>query len=333
MRVRFRIEKKPALLAGKDKSGYVVVDVPPAILTETQRIFLAKAAAYKLSNDRGPDADYYIDHWQIDSQDQHYADVLDNLSGVADAIEARHVLDRLIEADRRRAAEAEEKKRREHEERVAEALKAGPEFFTGPYSGHDPRLAFKDRGLGEEPRVKDLIGQAKQLVEAYSLAQEALKEEEARKKEVLEQRKLVENAKKDAERAVWIAAHGSDRLKRMLAEGIECSKTYLDERLEVERPGWTWWAETDGTEYQADNPPAKAFAMLDECRKVDPEARLILCEDQHECDEGCYGCGDCPEFDFRGHIVMAEFMDRDIVYGAPEGLAKLKKLEADKASK
>ena len=73
-------------------------------------------------------------------------------------------------------------------------------------------------------------------------------------------------------REEWIAAHGSERLRRCIAEGLECEAVYRDERLAAERPGWRF---LDGTKLEdARNPPMAAFAMLDEAREIEPTASL-----------------------------------------------------------
>ena len=102
-----------------------------------------------------------------------------------------------------------------------------------------------------------------------------------------------------AERDAWISAHGSARLKRCMAEGIECAAAYRDERMAAERPGWQWYAEVDGRKDIPRNPGMEAFALLDEARTMDPTAKLVYAGDNSA----------------TGYAALAEFLGDEIVYG------------------
>lgn len=79
-----------------------------------------------------------------------------------------------------------------------------------------------------------------------------------------------------AERDAWIDAHGSDHLRRMRAEGIGHTQTYLGERLAVDRPGWQFIGMARGKESPpVEDVPAEAFAVLDAARVTAPKAKLI----------------------------------------------------------
>ncbi len=108
-----------------------------------------------------------------------------------------------------------------------------------------------------------------------------------------------EKAASAKERADWIAAHGSDRLRACAAEGIKCEAVYLDERLAYERPGWKWYLDVPGEYNEPRNPHAEAFTILAEARKSVPSAKLVYAGDDN-------------------YAAMAEYMGRDIVYGWPE---------------
>ena len=124
------------------------------------------------------------------------------------------------------------------------------------------------------------------------------------------QAKAAAEAAAKAEVAAWIAAHGSVRLRRCVAEGIECAAAYRDERLALERPGWEW--DTDGVDSEPRNPSDEAFTLLDEARKTAPDAKLNYLVIEAEIDE------DGPETaaDWRGTVAQAEFLGRTIRYGA-----------------
>jgi len=103
--------------------------------------------------------------------------------------------------------------------------------------------------------------------------------------------------------ADWIDQHGSTRLKRSLAEGIECATAYADERLATERPGWAWYDEVDGEVDDPRNPPESAFEVLDEARKTDSSAKLQFYVDKSGA------------LRISGYVAYADFLDRGIVFG------------------
>lgn len=105
----------------------------------------------------------------------------------------------------------------------------------------------------------------------------------------------------------WVTDHGSDRLKRCIAEGIDCVSCYRDERLTKERPGWRWERDVPGESSDPRNPPDEAFTLLDQARQTLPHgasSRLVYWTDK--------------ESDHRGYAVISEFLGREIVFGGPE---------------
>jgi hypothetical protein len=112
---------------------------------------------------------------------------------------------------------------------------------------------------------------------------------------------IIEREKRDS----WIAAHGSNRLKRLVAEGIRCEGVYRDERLAHDRPGWTWYDSCDGLSSEAINPPIEALGTLDKAREFEPEAKLFF----HQADNGDL---------WSGYTAEAWFMDKWITFGLPE---------------
>jgi len=80
----------------------------------------------------------------------------------------------------------------------------------------------------------------------------------------------------ERERAAWIAEHGSDRLRKALALGLadQVNRTYKDERLALERPGWR--REEDSEDRAgAIEPTEEALAALEEARKQWPDCVLV----------------------------------------------------------
>jgi hypothetical protein len=110
----------------------------------------------------------------------------------------------------------------------------------------------------------------------------------------------------------WINEHGSARLRRCMAEGIECTTAYRDERLAAERPGWQW--DTDGEDGAPRNPPAEAFELLDEARATAPDAKLVYLTIEEEVDS----FGDATTAGWRGYVAQAEFLGRLIRFGCPQ---------------
>lgn len=148
-------------------------------------------------------------------------------------------------------------------------------------------------------------------------AAEADAEAERRRKEH-EDRQAADKAAKaaaQAEIAAWITAHGSERLRRCLAEGIPCGAAYLDERIALERNGWRWQADVRGDGKEPRNPPAEAFALLDEARKTEPTARLTFWTAEAETDDET---GEETKPAWRGYAAEAEFLGNWMVFGGPQ---------------
>lgn len=86
------------------------------------------------------------------------------------------------------------------------------------------------------------------------------------------------------DRERWIVVYGSDRLRRLEAEGIDHEKTYQRERSKYEqglfdaalagnRPGWYQTTEAEIDRHVADV-SARTLALLDAARKTEPDATL-----------------------------------------------------------
>lgn len=122
------------------------------------------------------------------------------------------------------------------------------------------------------------------------------------------------------ERLEWISQHGSQRLRRCVAEQIEhtarTTLIYRDERLAAEMPGWRW----DGSDLpswdDARNPPSEAFALLDRARAMAgdlaDDVALKFCTVEAGADE----YGDAEE-EYRGYVAFVRVPwagDRIAVY-------------------
>lgn len=114
-----------------------------------------------------------------------------------------------------------------------------------------------------------------------------------------------EEARAAAERGAWIEAHGSARLRRCVAERIECDGIYRDERLALEREGWSYGV-PGGRVAEPRNPPVEALDLLDRARLADPRATLV------------YASGTSRDGGrWSGYYASAEFLGRPIMLTDP----------------
>lgn len=213
------------------------------------------------------------------------------------------------EAETKADAEAEAKRQAEleamAEARVQEALTAEVgDLLVGPPTYVSWRV---ERSL-DDPRLAD------RLVEAEA---EALRRNESDKSERVAEKAAEEKAKAEAEaeRDKWILAHGSTRLQRILSEELidGSAGAYRDERLALERPGWVWERETSGNYDDIRNPGEQAFELLDWARRDEPEAKLVYWRADHEGDEDCHPCDECPRYDRCEPACIADYLGREIV--------------------
>lgn len=103
----------------------------------------------------------------------------------------------------------------------------------------------------------------------------------------------------------WIATHGSTRLKRLAAEGIDFAKTYsselekyeakqFDGALAAERPGWKL-VHASSIDRNIADVSTRALTLLDAARVLDATAKLA-----RHTGEGKY----VAVADFRGKLIM-----------------------------
>lgn len=227
----------------------------------------------------------------------------------------------LLADELRRREELAEKVEAAEEEALADRLAQAAKYADGAAEElitlclNDYQVKDRAKALAEEladkvPELAERLGQAQAIADAKNAEKAAKAAKE--KAEKAAKAKLAEE-----EKAAWIEAHGSNRLRRMAKEGIECQAVYRDERLALDRPGWRWLEDVHGENKEPRNVPEEAFAILDEARKVDPEAELDYWVVEHECDDSCYG-DDCPAYDWTGYVATALFLGEWIVLGGPQ---------------
>lgn len=159
-----------------------------------------------------------------------------------------------------RKAKAEADKVAERKAKVAELLAAGADsllHWTGM------RWVTTREADDLQKHLGDLYQQAVALAKVKTEAADAEKEAQAAAEK---KAKAERQAREKAEIKAWATAHGSDRLKKCVANDIECGAVYRDERLALEYPGW----EVDGSKLPTfddpRNPPAEALELLDKAR-------------------------------------------------------------------
>lgn len=97
----------------------------------------------------------------------------------------------------------------------------------------------------------------------------------------------------------WIAKHGSERLRRLVAEGFEHYGVYFSERMKHDIPGWVERRECNDLKFlEPRNPPEYALKLLDESRDYCVGAKLVYWVDLQ---------GD------SGYAATGEFLGREVV--------------------
>lgn len=207
------------------------------------------------------------------------------------------------EAERRAKAEQQEQQRQAVLAKLA-AAGEDDEVLAKVASGLTPG----ERSLLEGYRTERWVGEA--MIYENRLKARRWRIEEAREEQQRQERETQRH-----ERAAWIEAHGSPRLRRLLAEEIEHEAVYRDERLALERPGWRWDTITGTQQHEPRNAPDSALDLLDEARKLAPDARLVYWtvdeapDDEYE---------DVSRVAVRGYTCEAKFMGSTIVFRVDE---------------
>lgn len=288
MKITATIESKIALAAGKSVAGKQEMDLDVALLTDAERALLGQVSASR------PDG-LEICHYQHIAHDMP-------------ALELESLRAYLARISAKQAAEAARKT--ECCQELRRRVLAGDlpnELSVGYGSGHSTSY----------DQWKELIAmeqtQALLAADAQAAADSAAARKAAADKDAAD-KAAAEAAARD-EMLAWIAAHGSPRLRRCVAEGIECRAAYRDERLAVDRPGWRWYEAVRGEFDAPRNPPEDAFAQLDAARKTSPDAQLGWHTADEETDNET---GDVTADAWQGYIAHAEFLGRTIILGGPQ---------------
>lgn len=149
----------------------------------------------------------------------------------------------------------------------------------------------------------------------WAIEKQAAKEREA----AAAAAKAAAEERETAARNEWIAAHGSARLRRLVAENIECAAVYRDERLALDRPEWRYDDNSiRGAAEEIRNASEEALAILDEARKTATDAKLVYWVADEETDDD----GEFEYEEFRGAVCVATFLDRQIVFRPPAEIVR-----------
>jgi len=302
--VRIVIDRDSAIRAGRAEYGPTYVEVDPSSLSPDQREELIRCPVFRTELDSRRDISYanpyrVTNPW--DDKDLALPPVPDaSMASLATLLDARPA-----------ARAAYEQEFEEYVARCIEkALEVPPEEWShnrvpGLYNAH--HRVWK--AVTADPRI------AKRLEAAKERYEEQLRRERAEHAA----RIAAEDAAKQAaaaEKRAWIEAHGSQRLKRLLAEGIEHDAIYRDERLAHDCPGWTWEENIcgRGRKYKISEPrnaPEEALDLLDRARQTVPDATLayyiVYRPARYDEDD------DGDVIAERGYVAKADFLGRTII--------------------
>lgn len=148
------------------------------------------------------------------------------------------------------------------------ARKVAAEVFLA--SGAVPSLVSHEVSV---PVFKETIREHVADVEAQRCRREQREAELAAKADA---RQAAEDAYRQ-ERDLWVAEHGSDRLRQALRLGLleSSDKVYREERLAQEYLGWRW--SVDGEEHREPRNPTKAeMDVLESVREWSPDAEMAF---------------------------------------------------------
>lgn len=338
MKIGINVDKVEALKVGVDRHGWCVFDVPVESLTLPEREALARVGA---NNKDCPTADFALSRsWGTENELPPYLPTVESIRS------SLGLLVQQAEARQREADQQREQAVLDLLATDPAELLTGSKGQWSIWTGHhgaltDPRterLAEAARQIAaqrnlewqtqEAARVESLREAASSLSELKCVRSATLQSTSQPDLVVvytplitttsgISEREFFSTAAQAVEAVAarkrvagqvvdWILSRGSDRLKRCLAEGIDCMSCYRDERLALERPDWRWEANVPGKYSDPRNPTEEAFALLDSARATLPEgveSQLVYWVDK-----------DC---DYRGYAVISEYLDREIVYGGP----------------
>lgn len=181
------------------------------------------------------------------------------------------------------------------------AMRSGDEC---PYRIDRHQISLSSgRGIKQYALTEEEWTEATQLARSMmEEAKRAREEREARRERDKQEREAQEL---EAQKA-WIQAHGSERLRMCMEEGIEYAAIYRDERLRHEAPDWVWdrWDSDQLAYSEPRNPSLAALQMLREARGTfeDAELQYATVSVDTEDDDYC----DTEDETWRGFVCTAD---------------------------
>lgn len=305
MHITLKLNSREAVRAGVD-AGYHRVEIPADALSPTEREWVAT----RLSFDQNSP---YDEHITCDVATPTPEAVI-AWARVGSAAAAKQAADTVA----KKSAATEAWLQIPDADLVHEFGSGVWEIMTKIHEGK-PDRCWGDSINQDDPRVVARWPRLETLRDAkvteqrqkWAIEKQAAKEREA----AAAAAKQAAEERETAVRNEWIAAHGSARLRRLVAEQIECEAVYRDERLALERPEWRYDDNSiRGAAEEIRNASEEALTRLDEARKTAPDARLVYWVADAD------GEMDCE--DFRGPVCVAEFQDRQIVFRPPAEIVR-----------
>jgi len=217
----------------------------------------------------------------------------------------------------------------QHEKRCADSLDFAKKFLAASIGEQMSRTYFEDDAasirdgkilIRDSDCSVDLLPD--DIRDEYTAALDetialVAKRTEERARKYTERKIALENAEREAkekynaERAAWIADHGSKRLKMLAAEGIRHNATYIEERMAIERPGWERYVDICGVHKEIRDATEEQLDALTQARVTDPLAYLCWIADGGHL-EGCVHNTKCEEF-IPGPALASNFLKDMII--------------------
>jgi hypothetical protein len=181
-----------------------------------------------------------------------------------------------------------------------------PRITTRP--GRTPdRIAIEPESVPTgRPRSDELSALVAQYNAAAVAARDAFGQAERERAEAA----AVAKSAREAERVAWIAAHGSDYLKRCESGGYNCQRQYALERAKAERPGYVL-DYNDAAEWKDRSGPSEA-ALIEAAHvggfvvwlTTPPSSAVARDDAEDDGDDGFESCEAVVIADFLGQYDL-----------------------------
>lgn len=202
--------KKALIDTGVPLQRTVTLTVPIAELSREARATLVHAGA----SFRDPGWDYALNQWEVEAVPTTPAEWED-----------------LCAAYRAEVASVKEERQAKRARDLRSALDTLAALESQPIEDIGGTYLLPLLPSGPEPAYQEFL-------ERHTLLATAIEEHRRAKEEAAQRRDAEQQQRQQADRAAWIAAHGSARLQRATAAGYPCKRQYIVERAALECPGF-----------------------------------------------------------------------------------------------